>query len=81
MNFTSGKPELNQVEWTSEPLSVQSTSLPRLILDKGFKAKMPTFEDDQSNRDGLAHSLDSEYGVLEVPNEDIFIKESAHNGK
>ena len=48
------------------PLSNQSVNRRYAKLDKG-KTKMPEYEDDQSNGNESAHSLDSEYGGFEVP--------------
>ena len=47
-----------------EPPRDQSTSRPSPKLDKG-KAKMPEYEDSDGNES--AHSLDSEFGGLDVP--------------
>ena len=55
-----------RVSGPQKSLSDQSTSRPSPKSDKG-KTKMPEYEDDQSESNESAHSLDSEYGGLDVP--------------
>ena len=49
-----------------EPPSNHNTNRTFTELDKG-KAKMPEYEDDQSDGNKSAHSLDSEFGAFNMP--------------
>ena len=49
-----------------EPPSDRSTSRSSPKMDKG-KAKMPEYEDDQSDGNELTHSLDNVFGAINVP--------------
>ena len=49
-----------------EPPTDQSTSRPSPKMDKG-KTKMLEYEDDQFDSNELTHSLDDEFGGLDVP--------------
>ena len=49
-----------------EPPSYRSTSPSSPKMDEG-KAKMPEYEDDQSDGNELTHSLDNVFGAFDVP--------------
>ena len=59
-----GKSDLNRVEWTIRASERPKHVVSSLEQDKG-KAKIHEYEDSDGNES--AHSLDSEYGGLDVP--------------
>ena len=64
VTFLTESPISTRLSGPQEPPSDQSMSRPNPKIDKG-KAKMPEYEDSDGN--DSTHSLDSEYGGLDVP--------------